>query len=523
MSDKKHIDKLFKEQFKDFESAPDDAVWNRIETTLHQKKKKRRILPIWWQLGGVAAILLLLLTIGNLVLTDSNESFSTPETIVNENNNESEKETQSNTIETKVVVNNDNDADQLESEMDELESNESTNSSAVSSSVAKNNNRNVIVDNSEDKSSTNLNESKDSKNNAVLSEYNFGNKKDAVVQNDDKNAQKSEEKSFSNSQLNPEKTEIKDKLNDHTVVRNDSRNLNDPETNTTPEDPIKSQEDLVEKNAIEEAIAQTNNEKEKEEVEKLNRWSISPNVAPVYFNTLGKGSSIGNDFVDNKKEGEVNVSYGIAGSYAFNDKLKIRAGINKVEMGYNTNNVLIYGGSDASFASSSVNEVSSDGFVNSSTTTRARNVNVEMNSQNTIIQSAQNIRVFSAPEIVLSQQLSSLDQRLGFIEIPVEMEYSLLNNRFGLNVIGGFSTLLLDTNEVFTVVDGQRTLLGEATNLNDTSFSANFGIGVNYNISEKLKLNLQPTFKYQLNTFSDTSGDFRPYFIGVYSGISFKF
>ena len=39
----------------------------------------------------------------------------------------------------------------------------------------------------------------------------------------------------------------------------------------------------------------------------------------------------------------------------------------------------------------------------------------------------------------------------------------------------------------------------------------------------KLNLNLEPVFKYQLNTFTNTSGDFRPYFVGFYTGLSFKF
>ena len=55
------------------------------------------------------------------------------------------------------------------------------------------------------------------------------------------------------------------------------------------------------------------------------------------------------------------------------------------------------------------------------------------------------------------------------------------------------------------------------------SYSANFGIGVNYSISKQLRFNLEPTFKYQINTFNDTSGNFQPFFIGVYTGLSFKF
>ena len=34
MGDKKHIDRLFQERFKDFETAPNDAVWESIEAKL---------------------------------------------------------------------------------------------------------------------------------------------------------------------------------------------------------------------------------------------------------------------------------------------------------------------------------------------------------------------------------------------------------------------------------------------------------------------------------------------------------
>ena len=64
MGDKKHIDRLFQERFKDFEVAPSDAVWKHIEAQLDKKKKKQRIIPIWWRYAGIAALLILLLTVG---------------------------------------------------------------------------------------------------------------------------------------------------------------------------------------------------------------------------------------------------------------------------------------------------------------------------------------------------------------------------------------------------------------------------------------------------------------------------
>ena len=42
-------------------------------------------------------------------------------------------------------------------------------------------------------------------------------------------------------------------------------------------------------------------------------------------------------------------------------------------------------------------------------------------------------------------------------------------------------------------------------------------------ISFKVQLNIEPVFKYQLNTFSDTAGNFQPFTIGIYSGLNFKF
>ena len=129
----------------------------------------------------------------------------------------------------------------------------------------------------------------------------------------------------------------------------------------------------------------------------------------------------------------------------------------------------------------------------------------------------------SAPEVVKTSINSSLNQEFGYIELPVEVEYTLLSKKLGINVIGGFSTLFLNSNKIYSTLNGEKSLLGEAKNINDTGYSANFGLGLNYNVSDKIKFNLEPTFKYQINTFRDTSGDFKPFFIGFYTGFSYKF
>ena len=68
---KKNIDNLFQEKFRDFGEMPDESVWQSIETSLDKKKKSRRIIPFWWQLGGVAALLALMLYVINPFADDT--------------------------------------------------------------------------------------------------------------------------------------------------------------------------------------------------------------------------------------------------------------------------------------------------------------------------------------------------------------------------------------------------------------------------------------------------------------------
>lgn len=69
MSNKKNIDRLFQEKFRDFEANPANDFWNNIEAKLDEKKRKR-VIPFWWKFSGVAAVFLIGILIGNQVLND---------------------------------------------------------------------------------------------------------------------------------------------------------------------------------------------------------------------------------------------------------------------------------------------------------------------------------------------------------------------------------------------------------------------------------------------------------------------
>src|SRR5690606_35061087 len=96
MKEKKNIDSIFNESFKNFEATPSPRVWENIQAELKKEKKERKVIPLWIQIGGVAALIALLLSVGNWVYNPSDAG--TP-SITDENIIKSEKSLQENNSE----------------------------------------------------------------------------------------------------------------------------------------------------------------------------------------------------------------------------------------------------------------------------------------------------------------------------------------------------------------------------------------------------------------------------------------
>lgn len=496
MGDKKHIDRLFQEHFKDFEATPSNAVWKNIEAELNQNKKKRRIIPIWWQYAGVAALLALLLTVGGTYFF--NKENTNPIKVVDTEDTQTRSSNPSN--DTKIAVENDN------AIQNNLE-NDSQNDTKVASNTTEESQEPPIANTSP---STNKNEG--THQSGIASNKKANVKNSITTPNNNAIASNSEEKNKSTNTAVTNNSENKNETpQDNETLQNNESLINTEKvkeliSNASKDNTAVAKAENKEKNSLTIEEALDSNKDVVENEKNKNKWRITPNAAPVYFNSLGEGSSIDPQFNSNSKTGEVNMSYGISASYVVNDKIKVRSGINKVNLGYNTNNVIVY---QSLGVSSSTRDLQN---VNVSTSNTADNV--------TIISG----ETLNAKPETFATTNTSINQALGYIEVPLEIQYALVNNKLGVNVIGGFSSFFLSDNKIFSEAEGgTRTFLGEANNINKVSYSANFGVGFNYQVSKKIDLNLEPMFKYQINTFNNTSGNFTPFFIGVYTGFTIKF
>ena len=120
-------------------------------------------------------------------------------------------------------------------------------------------------------------------------------------------------------------------------------------------------------------------------------------------------------------------------------------------------------------------------------------------------------------------KIGAIKQKMGYYKIPLEVSYAILDKKFGVNLIGGFSTLFLSQNKIALVSSETNVNLGEANNLNPIHFSTNIGLGFKYNMLKSFQITIEPMVKYQLNTFSNNSGGFTPLFVGLYSGVGYSF
>jgi len=505
--DKKNIDKLFQEKFIDFEEIPDEKVWDAISASLH-KKKSRKLIPFWWKLGGVAALLAIIFTI-----LDPFENKSDVAPILTDTENV-EKENSSDQKDNKSISVEEVSKEQIQvADTDLIETNDKSNS---------------FEDQEGDKAKTNRAKKEIDfvapKNNRTKTSQLAASDSGEAVQENKANAISKDKRTSENSiesneaiaeidkrksEENPKEKSEKNLLNEKLNIDN---SIEEGVTNVTDKRKDGELVDETKKKSIFEEIEKQKDDEEALAENSKNKWSVGANLAPVYFNSFGEGSPIDPAFNTNSKSGEFNMSYGLSVAYGISKKLSIRTGISRVDFGYDTN------------------EVEFSASLQGSLSGRLNNVNYSETAENVVIESkSENAFAFadnkSASDVLANDipRNGIVAQEFGYIEVPVELDYALVDNRFGINLVGGVSTMFLTNNSVALNGSNETIELGEANNLNNMNFSTNVGFGLNYKFTPKLRLNVEPIFKYQLNTFSDISGDFNPFSIGVYSGLNFKF
>jgi hypothetical protein len=117
-----------------------------------------------------------------------------------------------------------------------------------------------------------------------------------------------------------------------------------------------------------------------------------------------------------------------------------------------------------------------------------------------------------------------VEQKAGYLEIPLIVRYKLIDNRIGLHLLGGVNTNFLLINEVSLRDDYEAIANGKIEGLNPLTFTSSVGLGINYSISRHFLFSIEPTLKMHLNSINNQSYiNVRPMSVGLFTGLTYQF
>ncbi len=257
---------------------------------------------------------------------------------------------------------------------------------------------------------------------------------------------------------------------------------------------------------------------------KKDKWSIAALVSPTYFSSFNSSVNGASSQLNKVEQPVISYSGGISLAYKVNRRLSVQSGLYYASYGNELSGITSFGGFqryDQVKGNSNFEVQTRNGIVS----TNNADVYLVDNLSANRVASYFDKSSFDPAKASLEYLNNSLMQNLGYLELPVILRYKVIDRAFDFNIIGGVSSNLLVNNSVYASVDGSKYEVGRTEGLNNILFSSSLGMGMEYNLTNNLSLNLEPTFRYYLNSFNTYSGmsNLHPYSFGVFSGLSFRF
>lgn len=119
---------------------------------------------------------------------------------------------------------------------------------------------------------------------------------------------------------------------------------------------------------------------------------------------------------------------------------------------------------------------------------------------------------------------ASVVQRFEYVKIPLMMEYTMIDKKIDVNLIGGLNSNFLVNEGVYLKNQtGDSRLIGNTTNIRQFNYSGAVGVGLEYNITQQMNMYLEPHMDYFLNPINYSETKTYPYSFAVHTGMSITF
>ncbi|KIA99152.1 hypothetical protein OA93_05830 [Flavobacterium sp. KMS] len=374
------------------------------------------------------------------------------------------------------------------------------NNTEVNHTISKNKTDAIALNNNVQSSKNDINTSSAKQNNTEVRSTINKNKTEAIALNN--NIQSSSKNDTNTSSAKQNNTEV-----DNTINKNKTEAI---VLNNSSEKSLVSYNDSLNKAQIALELQQLenrlnnkeDNEGVKTEKEILKeKWSVGLYAGLVNSENYGNKKALGNDI-----ESKQNTGYGVKTNYKLNKKWAVSSGLKINELGQSVANVSYYNKQQNVLSAGIIN----DFFIsNPSVEYISTNRNYVFSSDN----SSQKIQSSNA-----GNQTGNLDQQLQYLEMPLEVSYSVLNTGkadIRLNT-GGFIGKLI-SNEVF--LDGNS--IGGNLDVNNFVYGSKFSSTLQYEVFKKTHFFVEPGVNYYINPLKTQS--FNQFQWGLNFGVNFGF
>jgi hypothetical protein len=254
-----------------------------------------------------------------------------------------------------------------------------------------------------------------------------------------------------------------------------------------------------------------------------NRWSLGAMVTPTYYSGFSVRANDAGEELLNSEKGVVSYSGGFSFSYNVSKRLTIQTGLSYSAIGHKISGVGSFSGFNTYFNAKSGSSFS---ILTSSGAIVSNNPDIYLMDQKMSgrILTTYTLDVFDPAKADLKYLSSSLIQNFNYLEVPFVMKYKFLDRKVDFNLIGAVSYNILIGNSAYAYANDSKYYLGKTEGLSPITFSSSIGMGMEYSLSTRLLLNIEPTFRYYITPLGGAVGSsIHPYSFGILSGFSYRF
>lgn len=234
--------------------------------------------------------------------------------------------------------------------------------------------------------------------------------------------------------------------------------------------------------------------------EKRKRWELVGQFATTYTN-----EQTPTDYA----QGMVNVGGSVKIGYALSKRLTVQTGVS-------------YNRYSQEYGSPKNLKMESPIIDETLTNAKSGKILPAQTSAGNLLQSNNTMR--EASYTLFSATPTNIEQAFGYVEIPILLQYNLLEHRlFDFFVKGGIGINRLISNNVYNTDNG-RNKIGQIEGLRMINYTSQLGVGLEYQLNSIIKIHIEPTLKYHLKSLNtDKNFNYKPYAIGLYTGLKVNF